>query len=418
MKRRKPFDLFDQIVIFTFLFLSIFLPLYSVFEIRDKLLTVIFLLSSFIFLLDFLRDYFFFKNSASEEEFVFYYSRREYYTKFLLFDILSFIPVMVFPTGSIFVFLPLLKIFKIFGNLSNWKQSSIRFSLLSTMMIFLFWFLQVTNWTTCGWLAIDGINKDLTHVSNYISALYWTATTLTTVGYGDIVPSTDLEKLYSVLVMILGVGFYGYLIGNVASVLSKKDPAKEYFVENMERLSTLVKYRNITPAMANKIRRYFTYLWKHKLNINEDEFINQLPYGLKLELLSQLREEVLKKVELFRNADKNFLEALSLKLKPLALTPDDVLFKVGDDGDKMYFVVKGNLSIIKNSTEVAEITEGDFVGEIALFRDVHRTATVIAKNYCQLYSLDKNDFSSLIKKYPDISKKIESKMNLRETSLQ
>ncbi len=418
MKRRKPFDLFDQIVILTFLFLSITLPLYSVFQINNELLKFLFLLSSLIFFLDFLRDFLFYKNNTADEEFLYYYNRKEYKTKFLLFDILSFIPIIFFSPKSILILIPLLKIFKIYGKLSSWKQSSIRFSLVSTIIIFSFWFLQVTNWITCGWLTIHEINPSISQLSNYISALYWTTTTLTTVGYGDIVPHSDPEKLYSVLVMILGVGFYGYLIGNVASVLSKKDPAKEYFIENMESLSTLVKYRNIPPVLANKIRSYFTYLWKHKIIINEDKFINELPYGLKLDLLSNLREEVLKKVELFRNANKNFIEALSLKLKPLALTPNDYLFKEGDEGDKMYFVVKGNLSIIKNSKEVAEITEGDFVGEIALFRDVHRTATVIAKSYCQLYSLDKKDFSSLIKKYPDISNKIERKMNLRETNIE
>ena len=53
--------------------------------------------------------------------------------------------------------------------------------------------------------------------------IYRVITTLTTVGYGDIVPYTILEKIFSLVVMILGVGFYSYTIGNLSSILANID---------------------------------------------------------------------------------------------------------------------------------------------------------------------------------------------------
>ena len=54
----------------------------------------------------------------------------------------------------------------------------------------------------------------------YINHSNGAVVTLTTVGYGDIVPATNIETIYSMIVMIFGVGIYGYVIGNVANILS------------------------------------------------------------------------------------------------------------------------------------------------------------------------------------------------------
>ena len=73
-----------------------------------------------------------------------------------------------------------------------------------------------------GWIKAgveNGIQiYDFTSV--YISAFYWVITTFTSVGYGDIVGSNDYENLYQMLVEMVGICFFGYMIGILQALIA------------------------------------------------------------------------------------------------------------------------------------------------------------------------------------------------------
>ena len=97
------------------------------------------------------------------------------------------------------------------------------------------------------------------------------------------------------------------------------------------------------------------------------------------------------------------------------LTPGDCVFNEGDAGKEMYFVVKGELEVLtKEGKQLAVLKDGDFFGEIAIFGNKPRTATVKSLTYCDIYSLNKNAFDYVVSKYEDILSQIESKAKIRE----
>ena len=70
-------------------------------------------------------------------------------------------------------------------------------------------------------------------------------------------------------------------------------------------------------------------------------------------------------------------------------------------GDRLYIVKEGEAEVVARGedgeeTELAELSKGDYFGEIALLRDVPRTATVKAKGSLELYSLERDDFQYLL----------------------
>ena len=68
-------------------------------------------------------------------------------------------------------------------------------------------------------------------VSQYVRSLYWTITTMTTVGYGDISPGRTVEYLLGILIMLMGASLYAFVIGGVASLLSNLQAAKNSYRE-------------------------------------------------------------------------------------------------------------------------------------------------------------------------------------------
>ena len=57
--------------------------------------------------------------------------------------------------------------------------------------------------------------------------MYRVLQTSTTVGYGDMNVSNNNERFFSILLMIFGVGFYSYTIGNLSSILSTMDSKQQ-----------------------------------------------------------------------------------------------------------------------------------------------------------------------------------------------
>ena len=62
-------------------------------------------------------------------------------------------------------------------------------------------------------------------------------TTLTTVGYGDITPTNQTERLYATFMMIIGASFYGFVVGAISSVVSSSDLNASVYIERMDLIS-------------------------------------------------------------------------------------------------------------------------------------------------------------------------------------
>jgi Trk-type K+ transport system membrane component len=65
--------------------------------------------------------------------------------------------------------------------------------------------------------------EDLNNFDLYITALYYTVTTITTVGYGDISAHTTTEKLLAICLMIIGAGGFSFAAGSLSSLMSNLD---------------------------------------------------------------------------------------------------------------------------------------------------------------------------------------------------
>ena len=78
------------------------------------------------------------------------------------------------------------------------------------------------HFISCFWHYLQPHPEAKTLLDSYIYANYWAITTLTTVGYGDITPASNLARVFTMGTMVLGVGVYGIVIGNVAQMLMKE----------------------------------------------------------------------------------------------------------------------------------------------------------------------------------------------------
>ena len=115
--------------------------------------------------------------------------------------------------------------------------------------------------------------------------------------------------------------------------------------------------------------------------------------ALDAEALAPLRElELLHSIPLFRPLPATTLEELASSLVPVRATPGTELVREGEMGDRFYVIASGEVDVTAQGQPVRTQGPGDHFGEIALLRDVPRTATVTAKTEVELYALERDEF--------------------------
>ena len=120
-----------------------------------------------------------------------------------------------------------------------------------------------------------------------------------------------------------------------------------------------------------------------------------------------LTDDVLHKMELFKDGDPLFLSQVILALRPEVLAPGEVVMRKGDIGRDAYVVVRGRVEIVDDIGNVlGTLKDGDVFGEIALLTNAPRTATVRAKTSCDLMVLDKTSFDRILHDHPQFAARV------------
>jgi len=277
----------------------------------------------------------------------------------------------------------------------------------------------LVHWVACGWLVLGSGNPGTYSLSEHIDALYWTVVTMASVGYGDITPHNIPQKLYAIAVIFLGVGVYGYIIGNVTALLSSLDRAKEKHRERVAEMVSWLRFRGIPKSLQRRVVEHMHLLWDKRLSLDDSQMLTQLPPSLRAELATHLHSQLLIKVPLFQNAPMSFLSELATHLRPLVLQAGENICEKGHQGDEMYFISNGQVQVLDPSGKgvIATLSAGSFFGEIALLSQVPRTATVQTISLCELYSLRRDEFLSTLSLFPEFAEQVHTIAESRTSKL-
>jgi len=185
-------------------------------------------------------------------------------------------------------------------------------------------------------------------------SMWWALATLTTVGYGDVVPVTVLGKMFGGIVMIFGLGMFALPIAIVSS------------------------------GFAREIhRRDFVVSWG-----------------------------MVARVPLFEGVKPAILADLVEILEAQVVDAGTVIAHRGDSADAMYFIVVGQVELAFEHRSIA-VEEGDFFGEMALLDQRRRSATITTLSRCHLLRLSASDFRELISHHPHAHELILEAVRLR-----
>ncbi|XP_075449031.1 potassium/sodium hyperpolarization-activated cyclic nucleotide-gated channel 3-like isoform X2 [Ascaphus truei] len=220
------------------------------------------------------------------------------------------------------------------------------------------------------------------------------------IGYGTKEIPGDLTEMWIVMMsMICGSLGYGTVIAQVSAIVTNADQATKVYREKINQLTEYMASRKIPKDLCRRIMNYFDARYQGKW-FDEMEILNNISEPLKEEILNHLCTSLVRKVPLFQYCDVNFLNTIVVHLKYELFQANDVIFKEGSYGDRMFFIEYGVVQV-ETAYFQKKLMDGDYFGEIALLRTKSlRTATVRALTLCSLFSLSSESFAEALKVYP------------------
>ncbi len=106
--------------------------------------------------------------------------------------------------------------------------------------------------------------------------------------------------------------------------------------------------------------------------------------------------ELLRRIEIFAELPEAVLEHLAAGASPESVAPFQAVVSQGEVGHRFYVIAEGRAAVESDEAELRELGPGDFFGEIALLRDIPRTATVRALEPLRLYAIERGEFIAAV----------------------
>lgn len=148
--------------------------------------------------------------------------------------------------------------------------------------------------------------------------------------------------------------------------------------------------------------------------------------------MNEIISDLLHHSSFFKTLNEDELMIVAEHIHVIEIDPGKILFKEGDKGDCLYFIVDGELDVIKESVSgralgidqvrINTLSKGRSIGEMSIVDKIPRSATVKARTKASLVTLTLGGFDSICENYPKIGIKIMKElsrllsMNMRKTS--
>ncbi|CAB4061358.1 KCNH8 [Lepeophtheirus salmonis] len=267
----------------------------------------------------------------------------------------------------------------------------------------------------------------------YVTALYYSCTSLTTVGFGNVSANTTWEKIFSVVIMLIGALMHATIFGNVTALVQRLyGDRKSLYQTKWRNLKDFAILHSVPKPLKQRMQDYFQTMWSLNQGIDPIQILQDYPEELRGDVSLHLHKEILS-LPIFETASAGCKKLLSLQIKTNFCAPDEFLIHKGDALHNIYYLYNGSMEVLQEGMVVAILGKGDLVGcDIKKHLEpapllggssevvVKSSCDVRALTYCDLKCLHIPGMIEILRLYPEFQEQFKEDIqhdltfNLRE----
>ncbi|KAK7101352.1 hypothetical protein V1264_024143 [Littorina saxatilis] len=304
------------------------------------------------------------------------------------------------------------------------------------LLLLMVTFTLIAHWLACVFYAIANFERPLLHApiswldgladlhdkpytendtmsgpsikAKYLTALYFTFTSLTSIGFGNVAPNTNAEKIFSIFAMMLGSLLSAAIFGNVSSIMLRMYQGSDELHEKLQSVKDFVNFHHIPKTLAGRLQESFQHNWAYTNGIDMNNVLKSFPECLQADICLHLNRNLLNTCPAFKGASPGCLRVLSIKFHTTHAPPGDTLLHPGDILTCIYFIARGSVEILKDDTVMAILGKDDIFGEEDVLRKESEGVGksmyfVRALSYCDINKIELPDLKIIMQLYPEFA---------------
>lgn len=277
--------------------------------------------------------------------------------------------------------------------------------------------LMLAHWLACLWSLIgmrpetgrSWLSNHLTAGSSfgelscfwvYTQALYLVTVVLTTVGFGDITPTNDLEVNLMIATLFFTGVSWAWVVANIVDVITNMDPFTSRYNQVVDDLNALMNSYGVRGALQVRVRRFLDESKDIQRRTHHKESIHWLSEPLQGELAVAFGvDKVCDQVWYLRGAHKSVVVELADEFVSSLFGPQETI----TNQSTLFVIIRG--SCAKNGRIYSRnaVLGEDIILASAHLRDTSSHQTL---NYVEMMGLHRNDLHATARKYPDFSQRL------------
>ncbi|KAH7964750.1 hypothetical protein HPB49_001162 [Dermacentor silvarum] len=360
-----------------------------------------------------------------------------YLRGWFIVDLLAALPFDLLNAAGLYnrdnqMYLHLLKLTRLL-RLARLLQKMDRYSQYSVVVLTLLMlmFTLVSHWLACIWFVIAvqemesypnnniswlnqlsmklqyDVLRPLDMAATYITALYFTTSSLTSVGFGNVAANTNAEKVFSILTMLIGALMHAVVFGNVTAIIQRMYARRSLYQTKLRDLKDFFRLHQLPKQLRQRMMDFFQTTWSLNNGIDPSDVLREFPDELLGDVSMHLHKEILS-LPIFEPAPQGCLKLLSRHVRSNFCAPGEYLVHKGDALSYIHLVCNGSMEVLQESMVVAILGKGDLVGsDISLTAGTETvmksSSDVKALTYCDLKCLFIPGLLEVLKLYPEFA---------------
>ncbi|URD87663.1 Potassium channel [Musa troglodytarum] len=234
----------------------------------------------------------------------------------------------------------------------------------------------------------------------YVTAIYWSITTLTTTGYGDLHAENTREMVFGICYMLFNLGLTSYLIGNMTNLVVHGTSHTKNFRDTIQAASEFASRNKLPKHMEEQMLSHICLRFKTE-GLKQQETLDGLPKAIRSSIAEYLFFPIVQKVYLFQGFSFNLIFQLVTEMQAEYYPPKEDVILQNEAPAYLYIIVSGavvsNFSLLPNLQVHGRLTAGEIFGEIGVLCNMSQPFTIRTTELTQILRLNRTTLFNIIR---------------------